>query len=467
MKVSTKRRILEFTLMKVSIKKKVLVCFFIVFAGVCDAQTPTTVFSKIAAYKLRSDFMMMRDTLQKIHAGLYRYKLKADLDRIFDSCLVSIKDSMTLGDFYALTRFAVAAIQDGHSNGRLPDTVMKEYVDSIKFFPAMVLFIRNRSFIFCCKQNDALSESELLSIDDHNMDTVIRRLFSYIPSDGKIDSRKNWELPEQFQLLYGTLYGFHDRFTVRYKTQKGTIQTAVLSAESIKDIICAQPFPRPVRYLQLSYPKSGIAILSIKTFSDDLLLTTKENFAVFLDSAFQALKEKNNYKLIIDIRSNQGGNDGNGSLLYSYLTASPFMYYASKETVNEKFSSADHPELRKQQPQKNFFSGKVFVLQNGRSFSGSAEFASIVKTNHRGIFIGEECGGAYIGNTSGYESMVVLPNSGITIRIPRIKYTMAVKPIAPPDRGVIPEFIYYQNISDLGDHKDVQLAYTLAIAEKE
>src|SRR5450755_4299841 len=128
MKVSTKRRILEFTLMEVSIKKKVLVCFFIVFAGVCDAQTPTTVFSKIAAYKLRSDFMMMRDTLQKIHAGLYRYKLKADLDRIFDSCLVSIKDSMTLGDFYALTRFAVAAIQDGHSNGRLPDTVMKEYV---------------------------------------------------------------------------------------------------------------------------------------------------------------------------------------------------------------------------------------------------------------------------------------------------------------------------------------------------
>ncbi len=446
--------------------RKIPAMLILIQVGICNGQVPNTIFSKMPASTLRKDFILMTDTLQKIHAGLYRYQSKTELDRIFDSCRNSIKDSMTLGGFYELTRFAVAAIRDGHSNCRLPEAAMKEYIDSVKVFPAMVLFIRHKSYILCCKQNDALSQSELLSIDGNNMDNVIARLFTYIPSDGNIESRKNWELPEQFQLLYGSLYGFHGRFTVKYKNREGRIQTAVLAAEPIRDILCAQIFPRPIRYLQLTYPANGIALLSIKTFLDDFLRNTGENFASFLDSAFLALKEKGIKKLIIDIRSNQGGNDGNGMLLYSYLTVDPFLYYASKQTVSEIFSPADHPELRMQQPQKNNYSGKLFILENGRSFSGSAEFSSIVKTNQRGIFIGEECGGAYDGNTSGSENMIVLPGSGITIRIPLVRYAMAVKPLAPGDRGVIPEYIFYPTISDLAEQKDIQLAYALSLVEK-
>lgn len=447
------------------IKSCVSVCF-LAFVVACAGQTSGTVFTKIPAAELRKDFTYMTDTLKKIHAGLYRYQLKQTLDRLFDSCRNSIKDSMTVADFYALTRYAVSGIKDGHTNCRLPDAVMKDYVDSVKVFPAMVLFIHNKPYILCCKQNDSLSQTELISIDGHNMDSVVRRLFTYIPSDGNIDSRKNWEMPEQFHLLYGSLYGFHKHFTVRYKSRQGDIQSVVLYAENIKEIICAQPFSRPTRYLQLSFPSNGIALLSIRTFFDGFLHSTGENFGGFLDSAFGVLKENHISKLIIDVRSNQGGNDENGWLLYSYLTAKPFMYYTSKETVNEKFLPSDHAELTMHQPRNNNFSGKVFILENGRSFSGSAEFASIVKTNQRGIFIGEECGGAYDGNTSGSENMVVLPYSKISVRIPLVKYTMSVQLINPSDRGVIPDFIFYQRIGDIAGHGDGQLAYALTIAEK-
>jgi C-terminal processing protease CtpA/Prc len=207
-------------------------------------------------------------------------------------------------------------------------------------------------------------------------------------------------------------------------------------------------------------------VLSIKTFLDEFLQNTGENFAGFLDSAFRILNEKKISRLIIDVRNNQGGNDGNGWLLYSYLTEKPFMYYASKETVSEIFSPKDHPELKIHQPHNNNYTGKVFILENGRSFSASAEFASILKTNQRGIFIGEECGGAYEGNTSGSENMVVLPCSQITVRIPLVKYTMAVKPLNPADRGVIPDFIFYQPITDIAEHTDVQLAYAISVVEK-
>jgi hypothetical protein len=62
--------------------------------------------------------------------------------------------------------------------------------------------------------------------------------------------------------------------------------------------------------------------------------------------------------------------------------------------------------------------------------------------------------------------MVVLPNSGITFRIPLVKYTMAVKPLTPGDHGVIPEYIFYPTIHDLAEHTDAQLNYALSVAEK-
>ena len=62
------------------------------------------------------------------------------------------------------------------------------------------------------------------------MKEIIQRLFQYIQSDAGIESHKNWELPEYFQLLYYTLYGPAENFTISYKTKTGHIQTTTLHA---------------------------------------------------------------------------------------------------------------------------------------------------------------------------------------------------------------------------------------------
>jgi C-terminal processing protease CtpA/Prc len=204
-------------------------------------------------------------------------------------------------------------------------------------------------------------------------------------------------------------------------------------------------------------------VLTLKTFFNGFLDQTKENFSSFLDSAFTDIKNKKVGKLIIDVRSNQGGNDNNGEILYSYLTQSSFRYYASQETVSERFFEKDHTNLQLQKPQKNNFAGKVFILANGRSFSGVAEFCSIVKTNNRGLFIGEECGGGYYGNTSGDEANVTLPNSQIVLRIPLIKYTMSVKKLPANAQSIQPDLIFYHSITDIAEHTDSQMQYALNI----
>jgi hypothetical protein len=446
---------------------KILSFIFACVITTCSfAQTGNYQLEKIAPALLRQDLSLLRDTMQKIHPGLYVYKSKATIDRMFDSCFATIQDSMTVADFYALTRFVIASIGDGHTNCRLSNQVIDDYYNNVKVFPAMIMFIHNRAFVFCCKQNTSLTEVELLAINNHSLKEIIQRLFMYVQSDGFIQSHKNWELPEDFQLLYNILYGANSIYSITYKTKSGEIKHTTLQADIIKNVFCTSQFPRPTKYLQLTYKPTNIAVLTIKSFYNDFLKQNGENFITFLDSAFTDIKNKKVHKLLIDIRSNQGGNDENGELLYSYLTSKSFMYYADQSTIDDHYMPQKHPELAVQKPKENNFKGKVCVLVNGRSFSASAEFSSIVKTNDRGKFIGEECGGGYYGNTSGAETYLALPNTQITARIPMVKYTMAVKKIGTGVWSVKPDYPVYTTISDIVEKKDRQLDYSIDIIKK-
>ncbi|MBD0333046.1 MAG: hypothetical protein ICV66_10345 [Chitinophagaceae bacterium] len=181
----------------------------------------------------------------------------------------------------------------------------------------------------------------------------------------------------------------------------------------------------------------------------------------------RVIKEKSVKKLIIDIRNNGGGEDSNGSLLYSYLTDKPFSYYSSLETASSKFPIQAHPNLKVQQPQKNNFKGKCYFIINGKSFSTTSEFCAIARSNNRGKFIGEETGGGYYGNTGGEMERVVLPNTKVTVVIPRRKYVLAVKKAENKDRGVIPHHTVIPGINDILQNNDFQLNYALKIATQE
>ena len=299
------------------------------------------------------------------------------------------------------------------------------------------------------------------------MDRITQRLFRYITTDGTIQSRKNWEIPEFFHLLYNIAYGESNSYRITYRVKEGDTKTTVLQADILHNFVCQSPFVRPAKYLQLSYPTDKIAVLTLRTFFDDFLQPTGENFQRFLDSAFNDIKVKSVKKLIIDIRRNQGGYDHNGEIVYSYLTQKPFRYYASQESFKGKITESQNHDLALQQPKENSFSGKVYFLIDGRSFSGAAEFAAMAKSEGRGLFIGEETGGGYYGNTSGSDVYVSLPATQIVCRIPVINYVMAVKKAPFPDRGVLPDYPVYPDIYDILKKADGQMDFALKIAAKE
>jgi hypothetical protein len=446
----------------------IIISFLFLSLG-SQAQQNSFVIPRISPEKARQDLKILRDTLEEIHPGLYRYQSKAQLNRIFDSCYIAVKDTIPLTSFFVLTSRMIAAIEDGHANCRLQREWTDAYAANIKVFPAQVLFLNSHAYIACCKQNNELTEAELLSIDHHPVKEIVGKLFSLIPSDGKISSRKNWELDGTFPMLYNFVYGAKANYEITYRSKDDGVKSAILKADLSKDVSCFKLYSRPEKYLRLDYRPGGVAVMTVLTFFNGFLDQTKENFSQFMASSFKELKEKHIQKLIIDIRANQGGNDGNGLMLYSYISSQPFRYYASLESVNKKFTEpdSDHVNLGIHQPALNHFDGKVYILTDGRSFSVATEFPAMARSHNRAIFIGEETGGGYYGNTSGDEAFVTLPNSGISCRIPEDNYFGAVKKTKYKDRGVIPDHIVIPAISDVLNHRDPQLDAALKLADRD
>ncbi|MEM8712850.1 MAG: S41 family peptidase, partial [Planctomycetota bacterium] len=168
-----------------------------------------------------------------------------------------------------------------------------------------------------------------------------------------------------------------------------------------------------------------------------------------LAKAFADLRRTRAPALALDLRGNGGGVDQYGALLCSYLLKSPFRYFdridvteaydGSGEVVDDADGSRrmiSHSGLDQQEPSSPAFEGELFVLIDGGTFSTAADVAAVLHSQGRGIFLGEESGGGYCGNTSGASKTVTLPMSGITMDLPMWKYTTAVDSTANTGRGV-------------------------------
>lgn len=105
----------------------------------------------------------------------------------------------------------------------------------------------------------------------------------------------------------------------------------------------------------------------------------------------------------------------------------------------------------------------VYVLINGGTFSAAAEFCAIARSRNRAIFIGQEAGGGYYGNSSLGAPLLTLPNSKIRVSIPLGRYELAVDQRVPVGHGVIPDYktVYY--IKDVLEGKDKELELCLKI----
>jgi hypothetical protein len=85
----------------------------------------------------------------------------------------------------------------------------------------------------------------------------------------------------------------------------------------------------------------------------------------------------------------------------------------------------------------------------------------------KATFIGEEIGGGYYGNTSGFPYNVYLPHTKIVLVIPVVAYYLSVRGYAHADQGVMPDYPVQSTIEDLLAGKDNEMSLALSLARGE
>jgi C-terminal processing protease CtpA/Prc len=115
------------------------------------------------------------------------------------------------------------------------------------------------------------------------------------------------------------------------------------------------------------------------------------------------------------------------------------------------------------------FTGKVYILTDGRTYSASTDFVAIASRLDNVLVIGEETCGAYRSYISGTMFGLELPNSDIGIKIPAWKTILAFEedPLNR-GRGVFPDYPVSASLIDFINGTDVtnEFAYKLISTKK-
>lgn len=487
-----------------------LVCIMLTFASAYHAvaassETKTSV-TELTPAELQSDFDRMRDMLEEVHPGLYRYSTKASMDHVFQSERARLNHPMTRPEFWTVVSATVSQIRCGHTKVNLDDASRKVMSETRKF-PLRVL-IENRRIVVLF--NDTLDDEtirpgmEITKVNGHTTAEILHRILALVPGDGDIETGKWNEIGNLFSQYYWLAFEPSTEFTIEARNGSGRRVVAHLAGvtdserrtnhNATNDTIRARL--RELRgwssdNLSMRFLNGGeVAEIHIGHFVGD-------NFSQWVEATFETLQQKQTKALILDLRGNGGGEDQNVSLFLSFLVNRPFRYldHVEVKTITPSFQdqlgwSTDFatilkertvpnpgggylltsrmlPGLADQPPANHAFQGTVFVLIDGGSFSGAADLAALIHHLKRGKFIGEETGGGYYGNSSGKLPTVTLPNSGLKLQLPLYGYWNAVAGDDGQRRGTRPDYVVPTDISAVLKGQDRQLDTALKLAGYE
>jgi C-terminal processing protease CtpA/Prc len=115
---------------------------------------------------------------------------------------------------------------------------------------------------------------------------------------------------------------------------------------------------------------------------------------------------------------------------------------------------------------KNQYTGKVYVLTGGNSFSATTLFVSAVKDQDNVIVVGEETGGAAYGNSAWLIPDVKLPETKIRFRLPLFRLVIN-KNIPKDGKGVQPEIESKPTVEAIRKNRDYKLDTVLELIKAD
>jgi hypothetical protein len=440
-----------------------LVSLLLTFTGFCQ-NTNYDLSHLYSVAELKNDFQYVRNKLETKHPNLYLYTPKEELNAFFDSLYQCIITPITATGFYDLITLLNSKIKDGHTM-LLPGEKETTYANKNEpFFPFYIVISDGKLYVnMNCSADTSIKEgAELLGMNGLSAANIIDHLVKRQIRDGNNQTYPAWILTNYFKEYFSFSYGHPASFSITYRAGNEVPQASTIHAMS-KDSIRFYRQSKYANRILLSKDQqgivletnkqAGIATLTIKSFDIQILKSVyKQEFKNTIEKLFSEIRDNNIRNLIVDIRDNQGGDFETGILLLSHLLLQPVEYLPNSK------------EYKKLIPLKNNYTGNLYVLVNGGSFSNSGIVSSYLELTKRAIFIGEETAGNK-NIISGDPVSFTLPATKIMIEISTQKYP--IRMTANDGHGIIPAYYKSPTVDDIIRSKDIVKQFASELISKQ
>jgi C-terminal processing protease CtpA/Prc len=458
--------------------KLVLVFCCLIFGVSVMAQKKLAEAPKIPLALLIKDLQTLQKVIEQNHPSTYWYTPKDSMDYYFSSALASVKDSMSAWAFKNVVATYLANIKCGHTSVHFSPKLTKQYANyRFPQFPLQIKVWKDSAVVIgnLFTKDSILKRGTIVTaINQMPVKPLVDSLYSIISTDGYSINFKSQVLTNNFAGWYKAKFGDVDSvYQISYIDSAGNASTTSIAAyvppkpkkDSVSKLTVASSKPKkpkpvpPKKWTLLVDSATNTAFMNLSSFSGSGLRK-------FIRQSFRTIKTRSVKNLVIDIRSNGGGNIKNSTLLSRYISDHSFkiadsvvannrgigkvpltsffsvMYYAlaksviSKKEADGKFHFKRFEKHYYAPVTKNHFDGNVYILQGGYTFSASTLFTSPLMKQKNVTIVGEESGGGYYGNTAMMIPNIKLPNSGLLFRLPL--YRLVMDKTRPKGNGVIP-----------------------------
>lgn len=494
-------------------KKKFLVILYCLFYGILSAQTQKQLGRLIPVVELHEDLDILKYQLETVHAGLYTYTSKDEMEAAFEKIKKQLIQPMSDIAFYRLVAPLQQKIRNGHSMIIPSERWDKMKEQELPIFPFDVYWVDDKLYILRNLSDDKSIQPRSLikSINGELTNDVFNQLIDHWTSDGYNRTFPAFQISSDFSNFYPNIKGAPLNFELEIEEPNGTdrnVKVTALLNEKLNGIALSRyGIKRLPWYMDEDDNSLSLKILNqtatlkVPTFDGESKGEDGKKYHKYYEAAFQRIRTADVKQLVLDLRDNGGGDPKPQLSLLSHLIDEPIVLYKKVYGVTNQIPNIELYDevgasmnkrlgkfLKKEdsiyvltegakkrfgvtwkpnEPSPNVFTGKLYVLTNGRSFSATGEVAGMLKSYRKdAIFIGEETGGNPTQNTSGVMLMMHLPNSKIRVRQSLICFETNVN-FENDGHGAKPDYPVKNTIEQEIKGEDGVMQWTLDFIKKQ
>jgi len=434
--------------------------------------------------ELKEDYTKFFTIMEKVHTGLFDYLPEKEWQTLKDSSIGLFNHPMSHHEFYRLIALHVAKVRNMHTAHGVTDWW---YRQKQNIFPFNVRYFGDRLYVAeaLVKELDFPKGSEIIRINGRTPAEIRDMIWPFIPADGINETGKMASLNDYFPWYFALFVEEATEYDIELKKPGG--EKVSITTQGLRDSFGHFSFQ------QVWKRKKTALELAI----DERLKTAYlriEDSRVFKDSIrnyFHRIVDAKVEDLIIDLRGSGGiREEEQVAELYSYLIRKPSKIYESIQVKSNDYAVFDRhftfkpygkslkhikeayfdklvdsgngyflwneeSYLGSIEPAEISFTGRVYILTDGRNYSASTDFTSIASQLDNVSTVGEETGGNYRAYISGAMFGLVLPNSKIGVKIPTWRSILAIdEDPTKHGRGVIPDYPVTISLDDFIQGKD-------------